>query len=194
MPPLWAKALWPTNGWLVRKLHVGRLVDEARQLGEVLERRAAEHLVALLLEGQVGDHGDQVGVAAALAEAVDRALHLHGAGVDGGQRVGDGQLAVVVAVDADRHVDSSAAAALRQLGDFLRHAAAVGVAEHDQLAPASAAAWIVLRGVFGIGLPAVEEMLGVVDHLAALARAGNATLSAIIARFSSSETRSTSVT
>ena len=41
------------------------------------------------------------GVAGALADAVDRALDLPGAGLAGGQAVGDGQAQVVVAVDAD---------------------------------------------------------------------------------------------
>ena len=43
----------------------------------------------------------QVGVAAALAVAVDRALDLAGAGVDGDEAVGDGAVAVVVDVHAD---------------------------------------------------------------------------------------------
>ena len=45
--------------------------------------------------------GDQVHVAAPFADAVDGALGVIGAGADGGQRVGDGQAAVVVGVDAD---------------------------------------------------------------------------------------------
>ena len=58
-------------------------------------------------------------------------------------------------------------AAPRERGDFLGHAAAVGIAEHDGSAPASAAAWIVFSAYSRIGLPAVEEVLGVVDHFAA---------------------------
>ncbi len=49
-------------------------------------------------------------------------------------------------------------------GDLLRHAAAVGVAEHDDLGPCFGGGLNGLGGVVGIGLPAVEEMLGVVDH------------------------------
>ena len=47
-----------------------------------------------------------------------------------GQRIGHGQLAIVVAMNADRHRQRLHGRA-RQLGDFLGHAAAVGVAEHD---------------------------------------------------------------
>jgi hypothetical protein len=35
MPPLWAKALLPTNGWLFREVHVGHLVDVAGEPGQV---------------------------------------------------------------------------------------------------------------------------------------------------------------
>ncbi len=41
------------------------------------------------------------GVSGPLADAVDRAFDLPGAGLDGGQTVGDGQAQVVVAVGAD---------------------------------------------------------------------------------------------
>ena len=82
----------------------------------------------------------QVGVAAALAVAVDRALDLTGAGVDRGQRVGHRQFAVVVGVDAhgdrQRRGDRARTTSATNAGSD----AAVGVAEHDDAAPASAAA------------------------------------------------------
>ncbi len=108
----------------------------------------------------------EIGVAAAFADAVDGALHLHGAGVDGGQRIGHGQIAIVVAVDADRDVEGCLSG-LGQLGDFLRHGAAVGVAQDDQTCAGFGRGANGLSGVVGIELPAVEEMFGIVDHLAA---------------------------
>ena len=51
----------------------------------------------------------EVGVAAALAEAVDGALHLRAPACDRGQRVGHADLAVVVRVDAERRWPASAA-------------------------------------------------------------------------------------
>ena len=95
---------WADERLVDAEVHVGDFVDVARQLGEMLGALAAEHFIAFFLERQVGDDRDQVGIAAAFAEAVDRALHVDGAGVDGGQRIGDGQVAVVVRVDAERHV------------------------------------------------------------------------------------------
>ena len=80
-----------------------------------------------------------------------------------------------------------------QLGDLLGQRAAVGVAEHDRARAGFGRGADRLTRIFGIGLPAVEEVLGIVDDFAAwLCR--NATLSAIMARFSSSDTRRTSVT
>ena len=96
----------------------------------MLDARIVQHLVAGFLQRQVGDDRDQIGVAAALAEAVDRALHLHGARRDRGQRIGHGQFAIVVAMNADRHVQPGSGGA-GQVGDLLRHAAAVGVAQDD---------------------------------------------------------------
>ena len=54
-----------------------------------------------LLEQQRRDQAHEVGVAAALAEPVERALHLPRAGVDGGERVRHRVAGVVVGVDAE---------------------------------------------------------------------------------------------
>ena len=155
---------------LVRaEVHVQDLVDEPRQLREVLDPAGDQQLVALLLQRQVGDHGDQIDVAAALAKAVDRALDLHGPGVDGGQRIGHRQLAVIVAMDAHRHGDR-----LDHVphgpGNVLRHRAAVGVAEHDHPRPGLGRRPQGGNRVRGVGLPAVEEVFGVENHLAAVGR------------------------
>ena len=59
--------------------------------------------VAEVVAARAQRHHDlfQRGVAGALAEPVDRALHLTRAGGDAGQRVGDRQAEVVVAVRRD---------------------------------------------------------------------------------------------
>src|SRR3546814_16257114 len=53
------------------------------------------------LQLEVGDAGHEVGVAGALAVAVDRALQLGGTAQHGGHRVGDRAAAVVLGVDAE---------------------------------------------------------------------------------------------
>ena len=86
------------------RLNVRQLVEKLRHLAELFELRRA-HAFLAHLQLQVGDHGDQIDVAAALAEAVDRALHLGRAHLHRGQRVGNRQFAVVVAVNAQRRLD-----------------------------------------------------------------------------------------
>ena len=102
-------------------------VAEARQL------LVADHVEAHL-ELQRGQDRGQVGVAAALAVAVDGALHQRRARFDRGERVGDRAAGVVVGVDADpgpvaERLDHGRG----RLGDEGRQAAAVGVAERDVL-------------------------------------------------------------
>ena len=91
------------------------LVGLDREAGEVAHQAAGgRDLLGLHAAGQLGElgrarpegHHDLLerGVAGALAEAVDRHLHLARAGLDGGERVGRGEAEVVVAVDGDRGV------------------------------------------------------------------------------------------
>ncbi len=70
--------------------HVGRLVDIPRKLGQVLEGVRGKHFVALFLKRQIGNHGDQVHVAAAFANSIDRSLDLDGSCIHRRQCVGDG--------------------------------------------------------------------------------------------------------
>ena len=141
------------------------------------------------LELQRGQDRDQVGVAAALAVAVHRPLDQPRAGVDGGERVGDPALGVVVGVDAD--LDALAERRRRRRRSPRRsgrQAGAVRVAEGDVLGAGGDRGAQALERVAGVVAPAVEEVLGVVDRPACPAARQKATESAIIARFSSRET------
>ena len=125
----------------------------------------AGHALVAELQLQGRQDRDQVGVAGALAVAVDRALHEPGAGADRGERVGDAAAGVVVGVDAD----PSPCAVLGddrcgRLGDLVRQARAVGVAERQVLGPGLGGRAQALERVAGVVAPAVEEVLGVVDH------------------------------
>jgi hypothetical protein len=115
--------------------------------------------------------GDEVGVAAALADAVERPLDLANARLDSGQRVRHRLARIVVGVDAEpvaRHARGDHPA--DDLAHLRRLRAAVGVAKHD---PARAGVISSLRAgqrIIGVGLVAVEEMLAVQHDL--LARSG----------------------
>ena len=100
-PALCANACLPTYGWAGSG---ERLSSSSTKCAVSVSRarRSGASSSHAHLQLQVGDDRDQVGVAGALADAVDRALHLRGAGFDGGQRVGDRAAGVVVGVDAQR--------------------------------------------------------------------------------------------
>ena len=87
---------------------VGHLGDKVRELGQAVPGCLPAGSCQTHLELQVGDDRAQVGVAAALAVAVDRALHLDRALAHRRQRVGHGAFAVVVGVDAERSVGKRA--------------------------------------------------------------------------------------
>ena len=112
------------------------------------------------LELEVGDDRDEVGVAGALAVAVDAALDVRRARGDGGQRVGDRAAAVVVRVDADAGAGRGDDV-VHDLGDPVGQHAAVGVAERDDLGAGLGCGAEDLEGVVTVGAVAVEEVLGV---------------------------------
>ena len=122
-------------------------------IGRMAVRRAVEHVVErprhlhqgrhlvrghadlegvgkFALQPQRRDQRTQIGVAAAFAEPVQRALDLPRAGAHRGQRIGHRLLGVVMGVNADVIAGNM----LHHLGDdgldLVRHGAAIGVAQH----------------------------------------------------------------
>ena len=93
----------------IGRVAVGRavedLVERVRDMGEALELLVGdadlEFVREFRLELQRRDDRDEVGVAAALAEAVERALDLARAGAHRGERIRHRLLGVVMGVDAD---------------------------------------------------------------------------------------------
>ena len=145
MPPLWAKALWPTKGWAFRRFRLAVSYTNRDSSRQPFRAAAVQDLVPLFLQRQVGDHRHQIGIAAAFPKAVDRALHLDGARIHRGQRVGHGQFAIVVAMDADRHSVRLQALARRRVMSATSSGSVPPLVSQriTTLAPAAAAAWIV---------------------------------------------------
>ena len=154
----------PARVGLVR---VGREVRDLRhvmrELGEVLDRPRGQGIGDAHLQHEVRGDRHEVGVAGALAVAVDRALHLVHARVDGDQGVGDRTSGVVVHVDPERR-RGLGAHLCDDAGDVERQHPTVRVAQHQPLG----------AGLFGSGKHlhrercirgvAVEEVLGVEEH------------------------------
>jgi hypothetical protein len=152
----------------VRRLRVERPVEH---LGDVVAHRgqalepAGGQAVEAELELQVRDDGRQVGVARALAEAVEGALHLAHAGEHGGHGVGDGTARVVMAVDAERGVAADVTVHRGDdLADLVRQAAAVRVAQHEVRRPTDDGGFQRPQRDLGVVLVAVEEVLEVDHH------------------------------
>src|ERR1019366_2102773 len=107
------------------------------------------------------DQRNEVGVAATLAEAVQRALYLARAGAHGGKRVGDSVVGVVVGVDADMVAGDD----LRRFGDdaldLVGQRAAVGVAQDHPARAGVVGGARAFERVGRVGLVAVEEVLAV---------------------------------
>ena len=149
--------------WLPRRPQYAQLLpDLAGDAGEPGKGAFRQALVAHL-ELQIGEDGGQVNIAAALAYAVDGAVHLNHALLYGAECIGDCQAAVVVHMDAElclRLRLAYLAHRLRQLG---RHHAAVGVAEDDPGRAPLHSGGDGGQRIAGVAGEAVEEVLGVVE-------------------------------
>src|SRR2546426_3425738 len=162
-PALVREGALADEGLALVGLQVGELVDQMRDLGELLEL-CGRHAVMPVLQLQHRDHRHQVRVPAALAEAVDRALHLHAAVGNALDRVRDRQLAVVVAVDAERGRDRGPGR-IHAGPDRGRQGAAARVAQADEGRARGRRGAHARERVVAVGRQAVEEVLGVEDDL-----------------------------
>ena len=152
----------------VGRMRVGR---EVRHLGhEAAQRRqfaelARGHAAPSELELEVGCDREQVRVAAAFSVAVHRTLHVRRARAHRGEAVGDGQAPIVVRVNAEAHARKLAPSFAERRRHVLGKAASVRIAEHEARGTSGGRRGERRRGVAGVVPVAVEEMLGVVDHL-----------------------------
>ena len=144
---------------------VGQFGDEPGRGGDLAQLMVLDDSNAHL-ELQVGDDRGQVGVAAALSVAVETALDLLDAGLYCGQRVGDGEVTVVVRVNAQPGIGQHLADGADRSGDLVGHRAAVGVAENQVLRTGSVGGADDVKRVVGVFLEAIEEVLGVEVDLA----------------------------
>src|SRR6185436_5946170 len=113
-------------------------------------------------EGERGDDTDQVAITRAFSVTVDGALDVSGAGIDGGDGIGDAEAAIVMGVDAD----AGAQLAARHLGDacdLAGQTTAVGIAEDQNISAGLLGRFPSGDGVFGLVLVAVEGVFRIVN-------------------------------
>ena len=158
------------GGVAVRRA-VEHVVERARHLhqGRHLVRGDAdlERVGELVLQAQGRDQRTEIGVAAAFAEPVQRALDLPCAGAHRGERIGHRLLGVVMGMDADMAAGNMLHHAANDGFDLVRHGAAIGVAQHDPARAGLVGRFRAGDREFRILLVAVEEMLAIDHHLAA---------------------------
>lgn len=111
------------------------LVEHARHMGQMAQVVLGHPGFKAHLQHQIGNDADQIGVAAALAQAVQRALDLTGAGAHGGQTIGHGVLGVVVAMDAQVIAGNDGGDGADDRLDLMGQRSAVGVAQHHPARP-----------------------------------------------------------
>ena len=146
---------------------VGDAVDETGKASEALERSRGDALPAELQLGTRDDRGE-VAIAGALADAVDRALDVGGAGFERSKGVGEAEAGVVVRMDADRGLLERGEGGAGSRGDFGRQGAAVGVAKDDAVGAAGDGGEHGRDGIGRVFLPAVDRMFAIVDDFAAM--------------------------
>jgi hypothetical protein len=151
---------------------VGDLRDGPRELRQRAEVAAADRgQPEVRLEREVREDRHHVRVAAPLAVAVDRRLDVSDPRLHRGDRVRDGQLGVVVGVDAPGHRRGRGVTLERDpdVGEdahqLVGQRAAVRVAQDDGPGTGLAGRAQGRKGVVAVAAVAVEEVLRVVDRL-----------------------------
>ena len=149
-------------GRLLVVRHIGDLAHRARHRSQLLQALRGNAAVAEL-QLQVGNDRAKIGIAAALADAIDGALHLGGSRRHRHDRVGHGHFAVVMAMYPDGHREAPLDRA-RDFGNVARESAAIRIAQAKAVGSGLHRHREGLQRVVGIGFVAIEEMLGVVHH------------------------------
>ena len=153
---------------LVMRRAVEKLIEGPRQAGQTdklvpVDRDLEARRIGFLQTERRND-GDEVGIAAALADAIERALDLARARFDRGEGICDRLAGVVMRVDAERGTgDAGCDHGRDDVADLRRLRAAIGVAEHHPAGTGLVCLFRAGKCVLGIGFVTVEKMLAV-DH------------------------------
>ena len=152
------------------------LVERARHVGQARQLVVGDPDLELLgisrLELEVADQRNEVGIAAAFAEAVEGALDLARAGPHRGEGIRDRLLGVVMGVDADVLAGNGLDHRADDRLDLMGQRSAICVAQHDPARARLIGRLGAGERILRIGLVAVEEMLAVEQHFPALRGGG----------------------
>ena len=91
-------------GQILAMRQVGQFADVAGNFRKMLEVLLANRAHSQF-QFEIGNHRAQVGIPAPFPIAVHRSLHLHGAQLHGGNRIGHRHVAIVVGVNSQGRFD-----------------------------------------------------------------------------------------
>ena len=118
----------------------------------------------MIFQLQISNNRTEICISAAFAVADIRALYLCRACLYPENRVGDGKPRVVVTMDADRHCENIMYL-FDRIENKIRICPAVCIAQTEAVRAAVSGCFQRLKGIIGIGLVSVEEMLRVINDL-----------------------------
>ena len=142
--------------------HIGEFIHEMGELAEVRQINAEQDAH---LDLEVRHDGDEVAVPDAFTVAIDGALHLAGSRTHSSECIGHADAAVVMRVNAHGLAEMGDGL-LRDLFDEFRQGSAIRFAEHHEVCAGIGSGFDGLERVIGIFAEAVEEVLGIIQHLA----------------------------
>ncbi|MNV41198.1 hypothetical protein D3C71_1328270 [compost metagenome] len=151
-----------------RHVDIGDLADVAGRVGQLWQTLLRDAGIAHL-KLQSRNDGAEVGVAAALAVAIDCALNLTGSRLNRAERVRYGQLAVVVGMDAEVGAGNPLRQGCHNILDFMGQCAAVRIAHNEPIRARFACPSHNGCCILGIVLVAIKKMLGIKNDLKPLA-------------------------
>ena len=117
-----------------------------------------------ILELQIRHQRDQIHIAAVLPNPIDRPLHMLGPGRNRRQRIGHRHPRIVVRMNADLRRGLLPHIGRRRRNQF-RHRSAVGITQNQNRRAALLRCQQRANRIFRIGLPCIEEMLGIPHHV-----------------------------
>src|SRR6202008_605458 len=142
------------------QLKVRDLTHESRRFAQ-LPQTFRSNRVTTQLQFEVRNDGTQVRIAATLAIAIDRSLHMTRTGTNRGKRVCNCELAIVVTVNAYRNAQLAFDFACNAF-HVMRQTATVRIAEHDSPCARISRYTQRLQRILRIRAKPVEKMLRVI--------------------------------
>lgn len=132
----------------------------------MIHRASAQRLVALLLELEVREDRNQVGIAASFSDSVDRSLDMIAPSVDRREGVGSREVTIVMAVDTE--LGLGACELGLGMGDdrrnLFRERSAIGVAQNNPLRAGLGRCLNRGQCVSCVGFVAIKEMFSVINN------------------------------